>query len=351
MMKTICDVITSHRILKSHNNCGLRTVEPCCPGDSRARNLVLSDTSSGVANKWIIWITIILWLSISFSGCIDSTNEYPPRSIGFEVHFLDVGQGDAVFIRYQRTDTTFDIMIDTGPNNSAARKELNQAISTYQIYDLDYLILTHPDADHIGNAKYLLESIPVQSVFRSGFVKSTKTYQELDEWLGTHTTTVITTEGEGIARWPHNIIPDDYFTFSVLYANSSAKEANDASLVVYIRWYDEDFLFLGDIDQGIEKNIIEDYAYLNWPTIDYLKVSHHGSRYSTSAELLATTIPKHAIISCARENQYGHPHEETIQRLQDYNCKIFTTFENGIISYINDSNAYDNDRVCVSTER
>ncbi len=309
-------------------------------------NGVSGQRKHSIVNNHAILFVAVLCLLVSFTGCVVTTEQTI-----FEVRYLDVGQGDAIFVRYQKPGITIDILIDTGPNSSAAREELGEAILTYNITDLDFLILTHPDADHIGNAVYILEMLPTRSIYRSGFNHSSETVKYLDNWLEKHSTSVVVTQGEEILLWPQEIWLDDHFSLSFLHSDPLAGNVNDASLVTYIRWYCEDFLFMGDVSKSIEYRIMQGYPSFNWATIDYLKVAHHGSRFSTSKEFLTAVAPKNAIISSALGNRYGHPHEETILHLSNQNITIYATYLNGTISYQCTSSESYGGSICISTER
>ena len=250
-----------------------------------------------------------------------------------EVHFIDVGHGDAIFLRYG----DLEIMIDTGPNTNEARHELNQIIASLNIIEIDYLILTHPHEDHIGNAKYLLEKLPIKWVFRSGFVLSEPTipYNELNKWIEENPNDTMCVEGENISTWPQLTEYDIDFSFSFLYVNPNAGNIHDASIVSYLRYKNDEFLFLGDIERSGEELMLANLPNFNWQTIDYVKIAHHGSKTSTCETLLQAVAPMKAIISCRLGDPY-HPHDETVVHLRDYNCPIYSTSYCGTISYPNE---------------
>jgi len=210
-------------------------------------------------------------------------------------------------------------------------------ITNLNIIEIDYLILTHPHEDHIGNARYLLEKLPIKWIFRSGFVLSepTAAYNELNKWIEENSNGTICVEGENISVWPKLTEYDMHFSFSFLYVNPNASNLHDASLVSYLQYTNNDFLFLGDIEKSGEEIMLSSLPTFNWQSIDYVKIAHHGSKTSMGEKMLQAVAPMKAIVSCRLEDIH-HPHDETVEHLRDFNCPIYCTSYCGTLSYPNE---------------
>lgn len=234
----------------------------------------------------------------------------------FYITFLDVAQGDSAFIRYPHNK--LNILIDTGGNY---RYETAKSIITYlksiNVKKLDYLILTHGDFDHMGEAIKLVENFKVENViFNCG------EFNELEQDL------IKVLDEKKIPYYSCikelNIDNNKlYFLNKVDYGNE-----NDNSSVIYTKLNNHKFLFMGDTGAEVEKDIIEKY---NLKDIDVLKVGHHGSGTSSSEEFINNIVPKYSIISVGKNNKYGHPNKEVLNRLE--NTKIYRTDKQGSIMF------------------
>lgn len=212
------------------------------------------------------------------------------------VSFINVGQGDACLIHKGTTD----ILIDTGGNiyKDIATECLIPYFKKQRIYDIDLLITTHNDYDHSGAASSLIENFKVKSYI--------KDYKHFPISIG------------GISLTNYNIYPNLW------------KEENDYSLVLYFTIKDNDFLIMGDAPITIEKEIIKDNPSLK---CKYLKVGHHGSKTSSSEGFIRQMSPMEAIISCGKNNKYGHPHDQVVSLLKRYKINIRRTDIEGTITY------------------
>lgn len=223
---------------------------------------------------------------------------------------LDVGQGDSILIIFPHQSTT--ILVDTGGiyGSSIAKNILLPTLHAYGIRKLDYLILTHGDLDHMNEAISLLELFPVrQVIMNSGSL--TNLEQELLSYM----------EKQGIPHeeLSHGVIQRKKGNLYFLNTRRSENE-NEDSLVLYLQLYGKNILLMGDSGFLTEKYLLEEY---NLPKIDILKVGHHGSKNSTSLEFAEKINPSICLISSGYQNRFGHPHPETLNRLQ--NCKRYLT--------------------------
>lgn len=237
------------------------------------------------------------------------------------VDFLSVGQGDSIFIK-----TRFNqrILIDGGPDNILVK--LGERIPFYD-KTIDLMILSHPERDHISGLFEVLKRYEVKNIVWSGVIRDTK---EWEEWVN-----LIKEEGANIkiASSSLKIVLGketiDVLNPLVSLEGKEFENSNSTSLVLLLTNNNASFLFSGDIDLKTEKQIDVD--------ANVLKVSHHGSKYSTSESFLERVSPEVAIISVG-ENSYGHPSEEVLLRLQKFGIQTLITREVGDIKVATDGN-------------
>ena len=239
------------------------------------------------------------------------------------VYYLDVGQGDSSLIITPHLKEV--ILIDTGGklsfdtklegDKSYVSEGTLSLLRSLGINKIDYLILTHGDYDHMGDAIYLVNNIKINKViFNCGEYNDFE--KELMEVLEQEKINYYTCINELDIN--KNKI---YFLNSDIYDNE-----NDNSNVTYFNFYNNNFLFMGDAGIDKEKYILDNY---NLENIDFFKVGHHGSKTSSSKEFVNMINPKYSLVSVGRNNRYGHPNEEVLDILRD--SKIYRTDENGTI--------------------
>lgn len=218
------------------------------------------------------------------------------RIITPHVSFINVGQGDATLITYQTTS----ILIDTGGNKykDIATEVLIPYFKSKQIYDIDLLITTHDDFDHSGAVASLIENFTVK--------KYVKDYQNFPISIG------------GVQIKNYNVYPELW------------SEENDRSLVLSFKIANYSYLIMGDAPIKIENRIVKDNKSI---PCDILKVGHHGSKTSTSENFIKFIKPKYAVISCGKNNSYGHPHNIVIALLKKYHITIKRTDLLGTITF------------------
>ena len=231
--------------------------------------------------------------------------------------FLDVGQGDSLLLEIKDKN----ILIDTGgnylSNYSIAENKLIPYFKSLGIKKIDYLILTHGDYDHMGEAINLVNNFKVKKV-----IFNHDEYNDLELEL------IKALEEKEIPYYKNlkelNIDNNKlYFLNDDLYNNE-----NDNSNVIYIKFNNYKFLFMGDAGIEVEKNLIEKY---NLEDIAVLKVGHHGSKTSSNEEFIESITPKYSIISVGKNNRYGHPNDEILDNLKD--SKIYRTDQDGSILF------------------
>ena len=229
------------------------------------------------------------------------------------VHFIDVGQGDSIFIDYK----DYDILIDAGGNDKGPI--VVEYLKSLGVDDIEIMVATHPHEDHIGGLDDVLEAFEVKTIIDGGLKHTTSTYK--DYWNAVVAENAKYKESEGLS-----FCLGDGVVFRVLEMEKNFEEMNNNSIVCMLDHGDIEFLFMGDIEFEAEEANLEKFE-----DIDVLKVGHHGSKTSTSLEFLEKTTPKVAVITSGEDNAYGHPHKETINRLLDNDIKVYNTKDFGHI--------------------
>jgi competence protein ComEC len=236
-----------------------------------------------------------------------------PESL--EVNFLNVGQGDAIFIE---TSGNHQILIDGGPDTTIL--ERLGGLMPFWDRTIDLLVLTHPDSDHITGLTYVLENYKVENVLWTGVVGSSGV---LAKWLEL----IEEEESQVFMAKAGREILSAGAKFKVLFpleslVGQSAKDLNNSSVVMRLDFGETSFLFTGDIQELIEKQLVGEGINLE---ADILKVAHHGSKTSTGREFIEAVSPQAAVISVGLDNKYGHPHQTVLDTLREYDITIFRT--------------------------
>ena len=234
-----------------------------------------------------------------------------------KVSYLDVGQGDSIFIKYPYNKS--NILIDTGgllnSNYSVISNKTIPYLKSIGIYKINYLILSHGDYDHMGEAINLINSFKVDKViFNCG------THNNLEKKL----INVLDKKKIKYYSCIKELSIDNnklYFLQTKEYNNE-----NDNSNVIYTEFNNYKFLFMGDAGIDKEKDILKKY---NLKDIDFLKVGHHGSATSSSEEFIHSTNPKYSLISVGKNNRYGHPNKEVLNILDS--STVYRTDQDGSI--------------------
>lgn len=239
------------------------------------------------------------------------------------VHFIDVGQGDAILIDAGQTE----VLIDGGTNQ--AGEALVAYLTPYVDGSLDYLIATHPDADHIGGLDDVLAAFQVNEIIDSGFVKNTKTYTDYWQAVQNEPNCTLTYDED------RTIILGPETALTILETGDHWQDANDASVVAQLVCGDVSLLLTGDMTEAVETACLSLFG-----PVDVLKVAHHGSRFSTSQVFLEAVSPACAVISYGEGNSYGHPTSQTLERLLNRGIPVYGTGKSGSICLTTDGKTY-----------
>ena len=271
-----------------------------------------------IIGAWAV-IAVVAWpLMLSLSG----------RNT-VRVHFLDVGQGDAIAIRTPR-DRWF--LIDTGPpsRGEGGVHTVVRDLRRLGVRRIEALVLTHPDLDHIGGAVEVLGTFDVGVVLDPAMPSGREAY--LDVLAEASVRGVEWRRAVNGERWTA-----DGVTFTVLAPGeeilSTDTEANTSSVVLLASFGDFDLLLTGDAPREVERAVLSDIQQLT-SSLEVLKVGHHGSSTSTDPALLDGLAPEVAVISLGRYNRYGHPDEAVVSRLESRDVTVYRTDQHGALTVL-----------------
>lgn len=258
----------------------------------------------------------------SIKGLLEQSLKSTPSMPNMTVKFLDVGQGDAIYIEYPNGKTT---LIDAGRHDTI----IDSALKAENITHIDTFIGTHPDADHIGGAAYVINNYKVTKVIDSGQTNNTLAYSD---YLKAIEKTGVPVETAAIG---HNISDDENVSAQVLYVDHAATETNDGSIVIMLTYGLTDILLTADAEVAVEKYLINHYN-LN---AEILKVAHHGANTGTSRSFIKAVNPAIAILQYGF-NLFGLPHAEVVNDLLSSRATLYSTFNGGTITINTDGKGY-----------
>lgn len=292
---------------------------------------------------WLILLGILLG-STFLGGCAEgSTNEGNRTEINsdlekvteeselkekdgdmlsrLEVHFLDVGQGDATFLSCDG----YTMLIDAGNNDKGTA--VWSYLKNQGVERLDYVIGTHPDADHIGGLDVVLYKFDCGTVFLPDVKNDTRTYEDVVQ---------VMEEKDYPVTMP--VVGETYSlgeaSFTIIAPNRDyGSDLNDASVGILVEHGSNRFLFTGDAEETAEADILANGQDIS---ADVYKAGHHGSNTASTEEFLQEVNPAYAVISCGEGNSYGHPHAEVLNRFRSMGIDVFRTDEQGTIVAVSD---------------
>lgn len=260
------------------------------------------------------------------SGKELSTQELPnppPANGKLTVHFIDVDQGDAILL----SGPDFTILIDAGRHDS---NEVVPYLKSVGVKEIDLVVGTHPHADHIGQLDKVIKEFPVKEVWLDGNAHTSKTFERvIDTILNSEVSYHEPRAGENFT------IGSAYI--EVIHPRELTGNLNDDSIVMRVTYGDVVFLFTGDTEQEGEKSILKRGHNVE---AQILKLGHHGSSTSSTKPFLEAVKPEVAIYSAGKDNTYGHPHKEVVERVRGMGIELYGTDIHGNIIVETDGKTY-----------
>lgn len=247
--------------------------------------------------------------------------------------FLDVGQGDAILIQ---TPDHQDMLIDGGPSTRVSA-QLGKYLGIGNS-EIELAVLTHPDADHLTGLLAVVDEWPVKTILTTGVIAETKLFKRWQSTIADRPTasTIYVQSGDTFQLGKYltvNILWPDRDWKGITYsakATNGRGGINDTSIGTKITCAGSTALFLGDASDAVEDKLLSGDKDLH---VDLLKVSHHGSKYSSRADFLQALHPDLAVIPVGAENRYGHPHPTVLERLKVAQIPVYRTDLSGTLFF------------------
>lgn len=234
------------------------------------------------------------------------------------IHYIDVGQADSILII---TPGKKVMLIDAGNNNDG--DDVVEYLRNQGISRIDVAVGTHPHEDHIGGLDTVIRNFDIGKIYMPKAVNATKTFEDVLAAVKDKGLKINTAEGG------RDIAIDSRIESLFLAPNSGEyKDLNNYSAVVKLTFVETSFLFAGDAEDVSEEEMLQKGYDLK---ADVLKVGHHGSSSSTTPEFLEEVDPEYAVIMTGKDNEYGHPHKEVMERLKNKGIKVYRTDQNGTV--------------------
>ena len=267
---------------------------------------------------------LLILISVAFSlvSCNRENKNKKDSLNTLFVSFIDVGQGDSILLECDEEA----MLIDAGENDKG--DVVINYLNSRKIDKLKYAVGTHPHSDHIGGMDTVMEEVPVDSFIYPSCDYETKTWNDVLDAANDNKSKLIKASSNKSYS-----LGDATFTIYAPQNDSIYSDCNNYSVVIRLTHGDASFLFTGDAEAVSEKEMIKCGYYLK---SDVLKVGHHGSRYSSCEQFLDAVQPEYAVIPCGKDNEYGHPHIETMNRLNDRNIAVYRTDQNGTVVFTSD---------------
>ncbi len=241
-----------------------------------------------------------------------------------KVHYLDVGEADSIFIELPNGET---MLIDAG--EAQDEEKIADYIENLNYDTINYVIGTHPHADHIGGLAYIIKNFDVKNIYMPKVAANTKTYENLLKTIKSKSLSITVAEKD-----KKIINTENLKAYFLAPENKKYDELNNYSAILKIVFQDKSFLFMGDSEAYVEKTLTDVSA-------DVIKVGHHGSNTSSSTSFIKKVNPEIAVISVGENNKYDHPDKDVIKAYEKLGTKIYRTDLNGNIVISTDGENLD----------
>lgn len=275
--------------------------------------------------KYILKIILITILVIGFYYC--NNQEKPQvkqqRVINetenlLEIYYLDVGEADSTYIHYKNTN----ILIDAG--NTADGKKIVGFLRDLGVDHFDIVFATHAHEDHIGGMQWIIYKFSAEDFYMPNHPAKWKSYNNLLSAL----------EEKNVVKKEPEIDQElnlEDLKIEVLWVGHDQEDYNENSIVLKLIYKNKSFLFMSDAEENVERQIRNKDI-----KSDVLKVGHHGSKYASTAQFLYQVNPEYAIISVGKDNEYNHPHQVVLDKLNKMKIQTYRTDEDHTIHLISD---------------
>lgn len=266
-------------------------------------------------------LTVVVVFAICITAAVNNLNNYEEKEQSavsqnngsLIVHYLDVGQGDSEFVELPNGKC---MLIDASTDEYSTT--IIDAVESFGYSKIDYVVATHPHEDHIGALDNVIDYFDVGEVYMPDATSSSQCFDDLETAIEQKQLDVVT------AKTDTTVYDDGDLTIEFLSPiESSYSESNNYSAVLKITYDENSFLFMGDAESLVERELVEKYG--SELDADVLKVGHHGGNNASCQEFLEEVTPEYAVISCGENNSYGHPHKETLDRLEDCQAQTYCT--------------------------
>lgn len=272
--------------------------------------------------KRILALLSVFFVAFTLCGNISEAKANQNSEISsaidkMEVHFIDMGQGDATLIKCGDAA----MLIDAGENEKGT--QVQNYLRKQGVKSLDYLIVTHPDSDHCGGADVIITKYDIDTIIYPNYEKDTKSWRDVVKAMDY--------KGYKVTK---PVVGDTYklgdakFTIIAPNGDGYGDESNNYSVGILLEHGDKKFVFTGDAEEAAEEDILKNGINIS---ADVLQVGHHGSKTASTNDFIKAVNPEYAVISCGENNEYGHPHAATLNTLRAKNVKLFRTDEQGSI--------------------
>ena len=279
-----------------------------------------------IAKSIVVYLILILIVNLFCLSFDQSLN----------IKFIDVGQGDSILIQTQEGN----YLIDTGGNIfgnfDIGKNILYPYLEKEGIFKLKGVFISHFDVDHCKSLPYLIDNMEIENIYFGYIRPGNIYYDEIIEKANSKEIPISILEIGDKFKLDHNT------SIIVLgpgeeILNNPQNSDNDLSMVLMLNYFNRNILFTGDIEKLGEKSLIQNIN----KKVDFLKVPHHGSKTSSTEELLDLIKPSIGFVSVGRNNSFGHPHLEVLERYNSRNIELFRTDELGLINLVLNENDYD----------
>ncbi len=269
-----------------------------------------------------IRIILLICLCLLVVGCAnpfvesnDKTSISTFNGDTLRVNYIDVGQGDSIFIQLPNNET---MLIDAG--EAYESDSVINYLNNLGIKKIDYVVGTHPHTDHIGGLEEVINTFDIGSIYMPRASSTSKTYLDLLTAISNKGLKVKTAKSEVV------VLDDDNLKLEFIAPNSdNYSELNNYSAVLKLTYLDNTFLFMGDAETLSENEVTCDVE------ADVIKVGHHGSDSSSGIEFVKKVSPEYAIIMVGEGNSYNHPYQSIIDRYENVGAKVLRTDLDGNI--------------------